>query len=130
MKTTPSTLNDTARTTTTPADKSKRHTSFDESITTSPEPYLYSQLSISEYRILNPQTAEIPTLTQSRLLAAVLERQQVKADRLARHTAIRRRFISQLKSTFLHPWLAFNELLNSTGDHHRRGSTISHVGRA
>lgn len=79
---------------------------FDESETTSIETTIYSEnsISMSEYRILNPQTAEVPTLTQSRVLAAVLERVRIKEARRAKSAARRKALIEAAMNAVIHPW--------------------------
>lgn len=86
--------------------KTDRTRHFDESETTSIEPTIYSEnsISMSEYRILNPQTAEVPTLTQSRVLAAVLERVRIKEARRARSAARRKALMEAALNAVLHPW--------------------------
>lgn len=86
-----------------------RNRRFDESETTSIETSIYSEnsISMSEYRILNPQTAEVPTLTQSRVLAAVLERVRIKEARRARRAVLRQQLMVATKNAILHPWQQF-----------------------
>lgn len=75
---------------------------FTESEATSIEPAETEDttLSMSEYRILNPQTAEVPTLTQSRVLAALLDRVRAREARLAKRAALR----AKMMAAVLHPW--------------------------
>lgn len=82
---------------------------FDESETTSIETTIYSEnsISMSEYRILNPQTAEVPTLTQSRVLAAVLERVRIKEARRAKSAARRKALMEAAMNAVIHPWEQF-----------------------
>jgi len=44
-------------------------------------------ISLHEYRLRYPDSAEIPTLTQSGVVGLLLERQQYKAAKLARRRA-------------------------------------------
>ncbi len=44
----------------------------------------YPTLSIREYRLSHPQTAELPTLTQSTVIGGLLERRRLRIERALR----------------------------------------------
>lgn len=101
-------------TTTAAAPERMKNKLFTESVPTTEEPSFYMDhtLSLSEYRILNPQVDEVPTLTQSRLLAAMLERISQKAHRQAEKQARRQRVARQVKAAVLHPVKAIAALFH------------------
>jgi len=55
--------------------------------------------TLHEYRLRYPDTAAIPTLTQSGLLGLLLARQDLKAANLARRRAMWRRIFSAPRNT-------------------------------
>ncbi|MEZ0386124.1 MAG: hypothetical protein ACAI34_03585 [Verrucomicrobium sp.] len=69
--------------------------------------------SLQEYRILNPQTANEPTLTQSRILAQVLERIRVRELRDAARKVRRQQLLQSLKAALLHPFQTLNAFVES-----------------
>ena len=46
-------------------------------------------ISLTEYKMLHPDTAEVPTLSQNGMLAALLQKRQLGLARLARRQAKR-----------------------------------------
>jgi hypothetical protein len=73
-------------------------------------------LTLHEYRLRYPDTAEIPTLTQSGLLGVLLDRQQRKAASLARRRAMWRSVSAAPRNVCVGIWrvLAFPGLHDST----------------
>ncbi len=57
-------------------------------------------ISLAEYRMFHPDTAEFPTLSQRGLLAALLEKRRCKVARLARREAKR-----QVRRQAVYAWL-------------------------
>ena len=51
-------------------------------------------ITLHEYRLRYPESAAIPTLTQSGLLGLLLDRQELKRARLARRRAVWKRVCS------------------------------------
>jgi hypothetical protein len=78
-----------------------------------------SVYTIHEYRLRHPETAEVPTLTQSGLLALLLERQRHKAASRARRQAMWRSICTAPRRICVGVWRALTnlELRHST----RRG---------
>jgi hypothetical protein len=111
----PTIMNESTTTTTATATPERmKNKLFTESVPTTEEPSFYMDhtLSLSEYRILNPQVDEVPTLTQSRLLAAMLERISQKNRRQAEKQARRQRVTRQVKAAVLHPIKAMAALFH------------------
>ncbi|MEZ0386123.1 MAG: hypothetical protein ACAI34_03580 [Verrucomicrobium sp.] len=108
-----------------PAARVIRPLLFTESVSTSeePAPYAESTLSLHEYRLLNPQTSGTPTLTQSRVLGAVLERIRIKARRAAERQARHERRTKAIKAGLMAPVRAMVALFHSTPE-----ATVQRVG--
>jgi hypothetical protein len=62
--------------------------------------------TLHEYRTLYPDSAAIPTLTQSGLLGLLLDRQRYKASCLARRHAMWRSVCTAPRNAFLGIWRA------------------------
>ena len=60
---------------------------------------MFSPINLTEYRMRHPDTAEFPTLSQSGVLAVLLQRQRFKAARRAQQQAKR-----QTRCQGLHTW--------------------------
>ena len=75
--------------------KKEQPTPMDRTITT-----------LHEYRLRYPDTAAIPTLTQSGLLGLLLARQDLKAASLARRRAMWRRLFSAPRNACAGIWRA------------------------
>ena len=74
-----------------------------------------SIISLHEYRLRYPDSAEIPTLTQSGFVGLLLERQRCKATKLARRRARWRSMFAALRNLRTGIWrvLAIPELRRS-----------------
>ena len=99
-----------------PTAKAIRPLLFTESVSTTEEPAAYAEhtLSLHEYRLLNPQTSGTPTLTQSRVLAAVLDRVKRKAIRHAERAARHERRVKAVKAALMTPVHALVNIFHHT----------------
>ena len=61
-------------------------------------------ISLTEYKMLHPDTAEVPTLSQSGMLAALLQKRQFKLACLARRQAKRRAKREAVRAWFGRWW--------------------------
>jgi hypothetical protein len=65
-------------------------------------------ITLHEYRMRYPDTAAIPTLTQSRLLEVLLDRQRYKAAKLARRRARWKSICTAPRNAFVTIWKALS----------------------
>jgi hypothetical protein len=70
--------------------------------------YRTTTTTLQEYRMDYPWTASIPTLTQSRMLWALLDRQSQMAAARGRRRAQRQSRAAAMRYAFAHPWRALN----------------------
>jgi hypothetical protein len=78
--------------------------------------YRTTSITLHEYRLDYPWTAPIPTLTQSRMLRLLLDRQSEKAEaRRQRRTRLQKR-AAAIRYVFAHPWRALNGEYPSQAD--------------
>ncbi len=66
---------------------------------------MFFTISLTEYKMFHPDAAEFPTLSQSGLLAALLEKRRGKAARLA-HRQAKRQARRQAARATLRRWWA------------------------
>ena len=69
-----------------------------------------SVYTLHEYRLRYPESAEVPTLTQSGLLALLLERQRHKAANRARRRAVWQSICTAPHRTCVGVWRAITNL--------------------
>ncbi len=71
-------------------------------------PHRTTAATLHEYRLRYPRTASVPTLTQSRMLWYLLERQsQIETGR-RRRRAQWQRMAGAIRYALAHPWRALN----------------------
>jgi hypothetical protein len=64
----------------------------------------YRTLSIREYRLSHPQTAEVATLTQSTVIGCLLERRRLRIERALRRKELMRQALALPGKTAIHAW--------------------------
>ena len=64
----------------------------------------YRTLSIREYRLSHPQTAEVPTLTQSTVIGGLLERRRIRMARALRRKELMRQALALPGKTAMNAW--------------------------
>jgi hypothetical protein len=70
--------------------------------------YRTTATTLHEYRLQYPWTAPAPTLTQSRMLWYLLEKQDQMEAARSRRRVQRRRIAAAFGYAFAHPWRALN----------------------
>jgi hypothetical protein len=92
---------------------SSRATALREAINNQPQlnmntSYRITSTTLREYRMEYPWTSPFPTLTQSRMLRVLLDRQRQKAFARRRRLAQWRNAVTAIRYAFAHPWRVLN----------------------